>query len=69
MRIFKITYKTTGSQRLDYVSFSEADFLNNGDRISNIVDAIQSFEELAESWGTYENKNAITKIEVLETIC
>lgn len=69
MRIFKITYKTTGTQRLDNVSFSEADFLNNGDRVSNIVDAIQSFEELAESWGTYENKNAITKIEVLEYHC
>ena len=69
MRIFKITYKTTGTQRLDNVSFSEADFLNNGNRVSNIIDAIRSFEELAESWGTYENKNAITKIEVLETIC
>ena len=66
MRTFKITYKVTGSQRLDWVSISTVDCLNNGNRVANIVDAIQSFEELAEKWGTYENKNAITKIEVFE---
>lgn len=66
MTTFKITYQTIGNKRLDYVCITTADFLNNGNRVSNIVDAIQSFEELAEKWGTFENKNAIVKIEVSE---
>lgn len=70
MTTFKITYKPTGAtQRLDWVSISTVDCLNNGNRVSNIIDAIQSFEELAERWGTYENKNAITKIEAMEYHC
>jgi len=65
MTTFKITYVTTGKHNLDYVCISTCDYLNNGKRVANIVDAIESFEEIAESWGTFENKNAITKIEVL----
>ena len=66
MTTFKITYKVMGNQRLDFVCISTCDYLNNGEKVSNIVDAIKSFEELAESWGTFENKNAIVKIEVSE---
>jgi hypothetical protein len=65
MTTFKITYVTTGNRKLDYVCISTSDYLNNGKKVSNIVDAIKSFEEIAETWGTFENKNAIVKIEVL----
>lgn len=65
MITFKITYITTGNRKLDYVCINTSDYLNNGKKVSNIVDAIKSFEEIAEKWGTFENKNAIVKIEVL----
>ena len=65
MTTFKITYVATGKHNLDYVCISTRDYLNNGKRVANIIDAIESFEELAESWETFENKNAIVKIEVL----
>lgn len=66
MTTFKVTYQTTGSHKLDYVCISTTDCLKNGNRVTNIVDAIKAFEELAEGWGTYETKNAIVKIEVSE---
>ena len=65
MKTFEITYKATGSQRLDKIWISEADFVNEH-RVANIVDAIECFEKTAEEWGTYENKNAIVNIAVLE---
>ncbi len=65
MTTFKITYVATGKHNLDYVCISTCDYLNNGKRVANIMDAIKSFEEIAETWGTFENKNSIVKIEVL----
>lgn len=37
-----------------------------GERVGNIIGAIEYFEEIAADWGTYENRNAITSIIVTE---
>lgn len=66
MTTFKITYKMTGRVNdTDSVSINTGDIRNNGSAVRNIADAIEYFEELAAGWGTYENKNAITKIETI----
>ena len=65
MTTFEITYKRTGR-----VSDTAKVWINTGDerkdgrRVNNITDAIEYFEELAENWGSYENRNAITNIKI-----
>ena len=62
-----VTYIPTGrhTDRREVI-FYNGDRLNNGDSIHNIMDVITGFEELAITWGSYENKNAITNINVTE---
>ena len=70
MTTFKITYKRTGRTGASERDFSNV-YINTGDErkdgsiVHSIADAIDFFEELAESWGSYENKNAIRNIEVV----
>lgn len=70
MTTFKITYKRTGrtgtnERDFDNVYISIGDERKDGGKVNNISDAIEFFEELAEFWGTYENRNAIKEIKVL----
>ena len=68
MASYKITYSKTGggvNDILDYVIIHTSDILKNGERINDIIGIINCFEEIAEEWGTYENRNAITKIELI----
>ena len=66
--MFKITYVRTGSgenKKLGQVTICTCDKKKNGEKANNIIGVIELFEEIAESWGTYENRNAIEKIEVV----
>lgn len=53
-------------KKYDTVTIGSGDTMRNGEKIHNIFDAIKYFEELAESWGTYENYNAVVDIHVYE---
>lgn len=69
MTRFEITYIRTGSgekRATDYVVIYSTDERKDGSIVNNIIGAIEFFEELAEGWRTYENKNSIVKIEVEE---
>lgn len=73
MTIFEITYIRSGSgerKLTDRVTISQGDEFEFEDEtltVYNIVDAIKVFELVAKKWwGTYETKNAITSIKVLE---
>ena len=59
MTTFKITYVATGKHNLDYVCISTCDYLNNGKRVANIIDAIESFEEVAETWELLKTKTQL----------
>jgi len=73
MTTFEITYKRTGRTGAKETDFSKV-WINTGDerkdgsKVHNMIDAIEFFEELAESWGSYENKNAIREIKVVREI-
>lgn len=63
MTTFEITYIRTGRvDETDRVHISTCDERKNGERVNDIIGAIEYFEELAEDWGTYENRNAIVSI-------
>ena len=65
MTTFEITYIRTGRVTdTDKVWISTGDEKKDGSRVNNITDAIEYFEELAENWGSYENRNAITNIRI-----
>ena len=65
MATFEITYIRTGRVTdTDKVWISTGDEKKDGSRVNNITDAIEYFEELAENWGSYENRNAITNIRI-----
>jgi hypothetical protein len=73
MTIFEITYIRSGSgerKLTDRVVISERDefeFEDGTFTVHNITDAIEAFELVASKWwGTYETKNAITSINVVE---
>ena len=71
MTTFEITYIRTGSgekKNTDKVWINTGDCRRNSTVVNNIIDAIEYFEELAESWGSYENKNAIREIKVVREI-
>ena len=67
MRMYEVTYIRTGSgetKKYGRVCISTCDKLKNGKLIGNISDVIEAFEEIAEDWGSYENRNAIVNIEM-----
>lgn len=65
MTTFEITYILTGRvSDTDKVWINTGDERKDGSIVNNITDAIEYFEELAESWGSYENRNAITNIRI-----
>ena len=69
MTKFEITYIKTGSgekKNTDKVGIYTGDERKDGSRVSNIIEAIEYFEELAAEWGSYENKNAIVNIKATE---
>ena len=69
MTYYEITYIRTGSgERKDYskVWIWQGDERKDGSKVSSMIDAVNYFEELAENWGTYETKHAITEIKVNE---
>lgn len=68
---FKITYIMTGSgekQTTSSVQITTGDTMNSGKKILTFDDIINAFEEIAaENWKTYENRNAIVKMEIVNT--
>lgn len=69
MKMFKVTYIKTGSgesKKYDYVCISTYDKLKNGELVRNISGVIEAFEEIAEDWGSYENRNTIVSIEMID---
>ena len=65
MTTFEITYRLTGRiSTTNKVWINTGDERRDGSRVNNITDAIEYFEELAENWGSYENRNAITSIRI-----
>jgi len=65
MTTFEITYLLTGRRdTTDKVWINTGDERKDGSRVNNITDAIEYFEELAENWGSYENRNVITNIRI-----
>ena len=69
MTTFEITYIRTGSgerKNTTKVWINTGDYRKDLSVIHNITDAIEYFEELAEEWGTFENRNAIINIKVSE---
>ena len=67
-QMFEITYVKTGSgenKKLGQVTICTCDKKKNGERAYNIIGVIELFEEIAESWGTYENRNAIVEMKVI----
>ena len=70
MTTYRITYLRTGrtgTSSRDYsnVYINTGDERTDGSKVNNITDAIDFFEELAKNWGSYENRNAISKIETI----
>jgi DNA-dependent RNA polymerase auxiliary subunit epsilon len=66
MTTYKITYTKTGKRnQTDVVMINDNDKKKNGERVNDMIGAIEYFEELAETWGSYENRHAITKIELV----
>lgn len=73
MTIWNIEYIAAGSgqnHRIDRVTITDKDefeFETGTERATNIIEVIQLFEIIAAKyWGTYETKNAITKIETVQ---
>lgn len=72
MTTFRFTYQRTGRTGSRMHEDRGQVWINTGDMrrcgfpVRNITDAIEYFEELAEGWGTYENRNAIVEIKVEE---
>lgn len=67
MTTYEITYIRTGRiNDTDKIWINTGDYKKDLSVVHNITDAIEYFEELAEDWGTYENRNAITNIRVIE---
>jgi len=67
MTTYEITYIRTGRiNDTDKIWINTGDYKKDLSVVHNITDAIEYFEELAEDWGTYENRNAITNIKVIE---
>lgn len=67
MTTYEITYIRTGRiNDTDKIWINTGDYKKDLSVVQNITDAIEYFEELAEDWGTYENRNAITNIKVIE---
>ena len=67
MTTYEMEYIRTGSgetMKTDKVWISTGNERKDGSRVNNITDAIEYFEELAEGWGTYENRNAIINIKI-----
>lgn len=65
MNAYVITYISTGSQTTQHVTISDRDKIG-GITVHNIIGAIGAFEQYAIKWGTHENRNAITNIEVID---
>ena len=73
MTKYKITYINAITKKPDTVIINKGDeveFDSGIDRVNhieNIIDAINVFElAAAKFWGTYETKDSIIKIEVIE---
>ena len=70
MTKFKITYTNAITKKPDTVIINkgeEVEFDSGIDRVNNIIDAINVFELAATKfWGTFETKDSIIKIEVIE---
>ncbi len=65
MKSYKITYIRTGTVNdTDYVYINDGEERKDGSKVQSMIDAVELFEELAEGWGTYETKHAITEIKV-----
>lgn len=65
MTTFEITYLLTGRKdTTNKIWINTGDERRDGSRVGNITDAIEYFEEIAEGWGSYENRNAITSIKI-----
>ena len=67
-QLFEITYIRTGSgenKKFGQVTICTSDEKKNGEKANNIIGVIELFEEIMEDLGTYENKNAIVKMELI----
>ena len=67
-QMFEITYRRTGSgekAKTGVCTLCTCDELKNGEKINDLFGIVKAFEELAEDWGSYENRNAIIKIELI----
>ena len=71
MTTYEITYRRTGRTGtkmyadLDKVWINSTDYRANLEPVGSMIGAIEYFEELAEEWGTYETRHAITEIKVV----
>lgn len=67
-QMFEITYRRTGSgenANHGVCTICTCDKLKNGEKINDICGIVKAFEELAVDWGSYENRNAIIKIDLI----
>lgn len=68
IQMYEITYIRTGSgekAKESTCTICTCDELKNGEKINDLFGVVKAFEELAEYWGSYENRNAIIKIELI----